>query len=341
MTHEEARIVLGVPPNASKTEITEAYKRLMRTVHPDICKGPEADRLAKQATHARDVLSEPHWAQNHRGARAADGTASEPQQRRGDATDDELARLVIMILQQRGAHVRADEIIDSVVELIQILNLTPEERSRASDRIATNDFWANGIDTGLWEIYGNEVVLSAETAEPHGTDDERAEASRAEEKANAEREDSAGNLAWGISVSLGCILAIWSWLTGELLDGIEEGAVFYVVFVTVIATVIFRATFFVTRPAVKWIAKVYGDNPKDPMPLTPRKLGWSLIATGSCIIAFAISAGWTGALGENTIVALFYIGVGLVVGSAEPFADHKANKQPPSGVRHHKRESTK
>ncbi len=57
MTEEHARSLLGVEPNATGNEIADAYRRLMQTVHPDVCKGPEAERLAQQATDARKMLA--------------------------------------------------------------------------------------------------------------------------------------------------------------------------------------------------------------------------------------------------------------------------------------------
>ena len=40
----------------SETKIVEAYRRFARTVHPDVCRGPEAERLMKLGTEMRDFL---------------------------------------------------------------------------------------------------------------------------------------------------------------------------------------------------------------------------------------------------------------------------------------------
>lgn len=53
MTREEAAQILGVPANASKKEIKEAYHRLMQKIHPDHGGSPY---LASQLNQARDVL---------------------------------------------------------------------------------------------------------------------------------------------------------------------------------------------------------------------------------------------------------------------------------------------
>ena len=57
MTEDHARSLLGVNQDASDSEIANAYRRLMQTVHPDVCKGPEAERLAREATDAKQILA--------------------------------------------------------------------------------------------------------------------------------------------------------------------------------------------------------------------------------------------------------------------------------------------
>ena len=53
MTRAEAFEVLGLRPNASKSDIQIAYVRLMRGAHPD---GGGSDWLAARINQARDVL---------------------------------------------------------------------------------------------------------------------------------------------------------------------------------------------------------------------------------------------------------------------------------------------
>ena len=111
-----------------------------------------------------------------------------------------------------------------------------------------------------------------------------------------------------------------------------EGAVFYAVFITGMFTVISRATFFIMRPAVKWIAKMtYPDDSDNPVPPNRRKLGWILVAAGGCMIGFAIGIGWADTLKGDAFVGLLYLGIGLVVGSAEAFvgsssAEHRQRR---------------
>ena len=47
-----ARQILGVPAGASRNDVKAAWKRVARTVHPDHCPGPEANRLMQLANDA-------------------------------------------------------------------------------------------------------------------------------------------------------------------------------------------------------------------------------------------------------------------------------------------------
>lgn len=51
--------VLGVPSNASGSEIKSAYRRLVRRFHPDISTASDADQKIKEINEAYDVLSDP------------------------------------------------------------------------------------------------------------------------------------------------------------------------------------------------------------------------------------------------------------------------------------------
>ncbi len=55
MTHYE---VLGVPENASSTQIRNAYRRLVKQYHPDYNPSAQAAELIKQINEAYDVLSD-------------------------------------------------------------------------------------------------------------------------------------------------------------------------------------------------------------------------------------------------------------------------------------------
>ena len=74
MPRAVARLILDLEPGHTKADIDTAFKRLASTVHPDVCRGPEAKRLTQLALNARSTLvpSKPPYVA--RVERHADGT---------------------------------------------------------------------------------------------------------------------------------------------------------------------------------------------------------------------------------------------------------------------------
>ncbi len=50
--------VLGLPRNATETDIKKAYRNLAKKYHPDVCKDPGAEEKFKLINEAYDVLSD-------------------------------------------------------------------------------------------------------------------------------------------------------------------------------------------------------------------------------------------------------------------------------------------
>ena len=167
MTRDEALVVLGVEPQAEAAEVDSAYRRLMRTVHPDICSGPEAGRLARQAAVARGVLREqsqaslsPIGSAQHR---------SRPQSvwpmsgyPPGVVDDDHLARIVVAVVEVVGGCLSRDEVVGAVVGAVEWGGVAPAVRRAAVERLRHRDFWGFGQRSGLWKLRGRDIVLGTE-----------------------------------------------------------------------------------------------------------------------------------------------------------------------------------
>ena len=51
-----AAAILGLGLTFEAEDVEAAYRRTAKTIHPDVCSGPEAGRLFKLATQARKFL---------------------------------------------------------------------------------------------------------------------------------------------------------------------------------------------------------------------------------------------------------------------------------------------
>ena len=76
MSRSVARLILGLKPGHTRADADSALKRLASTVHPDVCRGPEAKRLTQIALDARRAVlaSKPPYVTGVQ--RWADGTWS-------------------------------------------------------------------------------------------------------------------------------------------------------------------------------------------------------------------------------------------------------------------------
>ena len=142
MTEEHARSLLGVEPNATGSEIANAYRRLMQTVHPDVCKGPEAERLAQQATDAREML-------------AARTTAPKNDDQTPHDHNWALQEIVLHVLNQRGESTRLRILVIEAITIIR--QLAYADTDAWSERLTEAAFWRNGEAKRLWTIDGTRI----------------------------------------------------------------------------------------------------------------------------------------------------------------------------------------
>src|ERR687887_84001 len=58
-THRDYYEILGVGRSAGETEIKKAFRRLARTLHPDVSGEPDAQERFREVVEAYEVLSKP------------------------------------------------------------------------------------------------------------------------------------------------------------------------------------------------------------------------------------------------------------------------------------------
>ena len=96
--------------------------------------------------------------------------------------------------------------------------------------------------------------------------------------------DRAGHLATVLSFILSGVGAVRWALIGLFQEDIAVDFIYIAPVVLLVMTVfsmlVYRATFFVTRPVVKWISKGLG-------PSNRRRLGWTLVTAGGCAATIA------------------------------------------------------
>ena len=150
MTPEHARSLLGVSDTATDAEIATAYRRLMQTVHPDICTGPEAERLAREATDARTILSRKEEPRPERGPRTrADWS------RYQDHDERQLQEIVLRVLDHYGGTATATAL---TMQILRETRGIPNQQRRAWKRRMTDvKFWIDGQALGLWTIRGDRI----------------------------------------------------------------------------------------------------------------------------------------------------------------------------------------
>ena len=159
MNREQAQCLLGVAGDASRQEIVSAHRRLVSTVHPDKCDGPEAGRLARQATEAREVLLAP--------VRTPSRAVSSSET--GGSVDDVLLRHVRVVVDGTGAPLAGVDLYRRFRADLRACGVSAEEARVCSARVLDDDFLAAGAARGYWELDGDGVRPVGWTESPAGS----------------------------------------------------------------------------------------------------------------------------------------------------------------------------
>jgi hypothetical protein len=79
--------ILGVPSHAPQKEIESAYRQLVRTCHPDICRTQDAEERMKDINGAYEILSDPEKRQQYDGELEGIGSVAVSEERSGHAAE--------------------------------------------------------------------------------------------------------------------------------------------------------------------------------------------------------------------------------------------------------------
>ena len=155
MNREQAQCLLGVAADANRKDVVSAHRRLMSTVHPDKCSGPEAGRLARQATAARDLLLAP--AEPSFGPRRPTSPATPRPSRSEQAVDDVLLRYLRVVVERLGRPLNLAELSLTLRRDLQAGGVPADDVWLWSARVFDADFLAAGVARAFWELHEDGV----------------------------------------------------------------------------------------------------------------------------------------------------------------------------------------
>ena len=163
MNREQAQCLLGVAADANRKDVVSAHRRLISTVHPDKCSGPEAGRLAREATAARDVLlvpaETPPWPRRKpsAGARRKTRPASPSPARSQQEVDDVLLHSLRNLVKQAGRPLDLADLLRMFRRHLQDIGVSANDVRLCSARVLDEDFLAAGVARGFWELHEDGV----------------------------------------------------------------------------------------------------------------------------------------------------------------------------------------
>ena len=180
MTREQACLILGVKLHASREEIRSAHRRVMRTVHPDTNKTEEAQRLARMANEAREVLDSPEReapfdSMPHAEPASPGAAGVDPGRRDFDVAwglQNHATDVIKKHLDTTGSPLEMDEIGDLVLESLEPRRVAPAARRILSVMVTASWFLQQGSDNGYWTFDGitlRSVLQDLESKPPYAS----------------------------------------------------------------------------------------------------------------------------------------------------------------------------
>ena len=162
MTREQACLILGVKLHASREEIRSAHRRVMQTVHPDTNKTEEAQRLARMANAAREILDSPSReapsdSRPHGEPPSAGAAGPDPAKRDFDVAwrlQNHATHVIKQHLDTTGSPLEMEEIGDLVLQSLEPGRVAPAARRILSVMVTSSWFLQQGSDNGYWTFDG-------------------------------------------------------------------------------------------------------------------------------------------------------------------------------------------
>lgn len=160
MNREQAQCLLGVAADAPRKDVVSAHRRLISTVHPDRCSGPEAERLAREATAARDVLLAPpelvfrsrRKSPARTRPRRKPPPASPPRTHTAQELDDVLLQYLQVVVRRAGRPVLVADLFRTLRRDFQARAVPLDDLRICLTRVIDDDFLAVGVARGYWEM---------------------------------------------------------------------------------------------------------------------------------------------------------------------------------------------
>ena len=183
MNRQQAECLLGVAADATRKEVVSAHRRVIATVHPDRCSGPEAGRLAREATAARDVLLAP--AEPPLWPRRQAPPVPSPPSCGEEVLDDVLLPQLRVVVERLGRPLDLAELLRTLRRDLLARGVPADDVRVCLARVLDAEFLLAGVARGFWELHEDGVrpvgwTASSAAAAAAGESEPAARSARAE-----------------------------------------------------------------------------------------------------------------------------------------------------------------